>query len=100
MQPVEEPTRMRDQTVPPIALVSLVILAPLAGAEDGVVPRKPRGKPDLSGTYDIANLTPFERDPKYGDEKVMPPQDAEAIAKRMAGFRDLLGKTSDPNPGA
>ena len=41
----------------------------MAVSEDGAIPRTPSGKPDLPGTYDIANLTPFERHPKYGDQK-------------------------------
>jgi hypothetical protein len=80
-----------------IALSSLVVLAASAGAEDSSIPRTKSGKPDLSGTYDIANLTPFERDPKYGDQKIMPEKDAAAIAKQMAGLRDLTSRDSSPD---
>jgi hypothetical protein len=100
MHRYEEPSKMRARPVLSITLLSFVLLAAVAVAEDGDIPRTRSGKPDLSGTYDIANLTPFERDPKYDDQKVMPPEDAEAIAQRMAGFSDLLAKNSDPNRAA
>jgi hypothetical protein len=83
-----------------IALSSLLVLAVSAGAEDSSIPRTKSGKPDLSGTYDIANLTPFERDAKYGDQKVMPKSEADAIAKRMEGFRDLANRDSKGDRGA
>jgi hypothetical protein len=100
MHRYEEPSKMRARPVLSITLLSFVLLAAVAVAEVGDIPRTRSGKPDLSGTYDIANLTPFERDPKYDDQKVMPPEDAEAIAQRMAGFSDLLAKNSDPNRAA
>jgi hypothetical protein len=90
---------MRAQFVAAIALSSLFAVA-AAVAEDSDIPRTPSGKPDLSGTYDIANLTPFERDAKYGEKKVMPPEEAEAIEKRMAGFRDAAARDSDPDRDA
>jgi hypothetical protein len=77
-----------------IALSSLIVLASAAVAEDSSIPRTKSGKPDLSGTYDIANLTPFERETKYGDQKVMPKAEADAIAKRMEGFRELANRDS------
>ena len=47
-----------------IGVVSLVstILAPSAFAQRGTdIPRRPDGRPDLSGTYDTATLTPLQR---------------------------------------
>jgi hypothetical protein len=85
---------MRVSTLSSIAVVSFVLSAAVAVAEDSNIPRTRSGKPDLSGTYDIANLTPFERDAKYGDQKVMPKADADAIAKRMASFREAQNRDS------
>ena len=78
-------------------MLSPVALANEDDSRGNEIPRTASGKPDLSGTYDIANLTPFERDPKYGDKKVMPAADADAIAKQMAGFAELLSRDSDPD---
>ena len=88
---------MRAQPVVSIAFMLFVVLIGVAAAEDGDIARTPSGKPDLSGTYDIANLTPWERDAKYGNQRIMPPEDAEAIARNIAGFTDALSRDSDPN---
>jgi hypothetical protein len=85
---------MRTRATVSIAFASVIGLAAVAFAADSNIPRTASGKPDLSGTYDIANLTPFERDAKYGDQKIMPKEEADAIAKRMAGFRDLANRNS------
>src|SRR3954453_12508770 len=42
-----------------VALVAS--LAPLAGQTKSPIPRMKDGHPDLQGTYDIATLTPIER---------------------------------------
>ncbi len=34
-------------------------------AAEGDIPRRPDGKPDLEGTYDIAWLTPLQRAPVF-----------------------------------
>ena len=55
---------------------------------DTEIPRTPDGRPDLSGTYDIATLTPLQRPAEYGDSLYMTPDQAEEILeanrKRMA----------------
>ena len=92
---------MRAQAFATTAFAAFVVLAAAAiAAEDTSIPRTKSGKPDLSGTYDIANLTPFEREAKYGDQKVMPKEEADAIAKRMAGFRDMANRDSKGDRGA
>ena len=48
-----------------------------AGPED--FPRTTEGKPDFSGSYDIAFLTPYTRDPKYGESPYL--DSAEAAAQ-------------------
>jgi hypothetical protein len=90
---------MRAHAIVSIALVSSLFAA-VAVAEDSDIPRTKSGKPDLSGNYDIANLTPFERDAKYGNQKVMPAKEAEAIAKQMAGFRELASRDSKADRSA
>jgi len=67
---------------------------------DGKIPRTASGKPDLSGNYNIANLTPFERDPKYGDVLFMSTEEAEEIEKRAAQFTSAASQNSDPERSA
>ena len=42
-----------------------------AGLAQADIPRMPDGKPDLSGTYDIATLTPIERSRSFGDRLLL-----------------------------
>ena len=55
--------------------LSAFAVSTLAGPED--FPRTASGKPDFSGSYDIATLTPYTRDPKHGDNctliRTLPP---------------------------
>ncbi|MEQ9451989.1 MAG: hypothetical protein RJQ07_10440 [Pseudomonadales bacterium] len=52
---------------------------------------------DLSGTYDVATLTPLQRPPHFGDNLYLTPEQAEqlAAADRQRELDDL--KQSDPN---
>ncbi len=65
-----------------IVLLCLVY-APIMGAEEEA-PRRHDGKPDLSGTYDIKWLTPFTRNPKYGESPYMTDEEAQDIASSAA----------------
>ncbi|HVS13697.1 MAG TPA: hypothetical protein VMV46_07225 [Thermoanaerobaculia bacterium] len=73
-------------------------LAP-AGAEDDI-PRLPSGRPDLSGTYDIATLTPLERPAQYGDSLYLTPEQAQQIEEDQRQFVARRAQQSDPNRSA
>ena len=49
-----------------VAICALLGVALSVSAGDDI-PRMPDGKPDFSGTYDIASLTPFQRSTAQGD---------------------------------
>ena len=66
-------------------------------ASDGEIPRMPDGKPDLSGTYDIATLTPLQRPARYGDKLYLSPEEARAIEEREREFLAKANESSDPN---
>ena len=61
------------------------------------IPRRHDGKPDLSGTYDIATLTPMQRNPKYGDTLTLTADEAAAIEKYWAENLAQDYEPSDPN---
>ncbi|MYB36472.1 MAG: hypothetical protein F4Y26_03585 [Gammaproteobacteria bacterium] len=90
-----------------LAVVGVVITgcatSILAGPED--FPRTAAGKPDFSGTYDIATLTPYLRDPARGENAFVDPSEAAAAQDRAAGVAaaDLAPKSPDrgaPEKGA
>ena len=68
-----------------------------AGPED--FPRTASGKPDFSGTYDIATLTPYVRDAKHGDNPWLDPEAAAEAEARAAARMDAAFEPSDPNRG-
>ena len=95
-----------------IGVVSLVstMLVPSAFAQQGDtnIPRRPDGRPDLSGTYDTATLTPLQRPARYGDQSVLTEEEAAAIqAGESAALASIFNydpavntEVSDPNRGA
>ena len=54
-------------------------------------------KVDLTGTYDVGTLTPLERPAAFGDNLYLTPEQAEQMAKRMAGVMAADGADSDPD---
>ena len=72
------------------------LIAPFGWAE---IPRTADGKPDLSGNYDLATLTPLERPKEFGDNLYLTPQEAEQAAaankERLAKLEAT--KNDDPN---
>ena len=66
-------------------------LAPGALAQGGGdIPRTPSGRPDLSGTYDIATLTPLQRARQFGDRQTLTAEEASIAASDPAGFVELF----------
>ncbi len=74
-----------------------IAVAPLGAAE---IPRTPSGHPDLSGTYDIATLTPLQRPAKYGDKLTLTDEEAEAIARVESEYIAKRNAATDPDRGA
>ena len=83
-----------------VLAVFCMTAAPAVFAQsDGDVPRRPDGRPDLSGTYDVATLTPLQRPAEFGDRLVLTEEEAAAWVqencnKPVAGF--IAGATAPP----
>jgi hypothetical protein len=71
-----------------------------AAAVAGEIPRTASGRPDLSGNYDISNLTPFSRPKEMGNKRYFDPEDGAAIAKRMAATIAATSADSAPDRAA
>ena len=68
------------------AIVGLV-LTPLALAQGrGDIPRTPSGRPDLSGSYDTATVTPLQRPTQFGDRTTLTAEEVAIIASDPDGL--------------
>jgi len=75
-------------------LTILAIAAALPGAD---VARTSDGRPDLSGMYDIATLTPLVRPANLGERLTLTDAEAVALAKAEAARKAKNDQASDPN---
>lgn len=62
--------------------------------------RTKEGKPDFSGFYNTAQLTPLQRDSDFGDKKFMTREEAEEVTKLMRGLLATGDEKSDPDRDA
>lgn len=65
-----------------------------------VVSAAAQAKPDFSGSYDIATLTPLQRPQVFGEKLYMTPEEAKKIEAMATAARAEGQKDSDPNRGA
>ena len=61
------------------------------------IPRTPSGRPDLSGTYDIATLTPLQRPQRFGNTLELSEEEAAAVARQEFERNAQRNEASDPN---
>ena len=73
----------------------LSFVAGLVAADE--IPRRPDGRPDLAGTYDVATLTPIQRRPELGDRKVLTAAEVEQMERAIAAWAEADAKPGDPN---
>ncbi len=83
-----------------IVLAASVLAAaavPLAAAADEEIPRTPSGRPDLSGHYDVATLTPLVRPQAFGDNLYLTREEADRIAEEERERMQAEARVSDPD---
>ena len=78
------------------AAVILLVIAAQDVFGDGVS-RTADGKPDFTGHYDIATLTPLQRPAAFGDELFLTPEQAQAMERRAAVAKAEGSKNQDPD---
>ena len=76
------------------ALVGVLATSILSHAQD--IPRTAAGKPDLSGTYDVATLTPLERPEHFGNKAYLTEEEAAAVERQE--FDRQLDRNAASNP--
>ena len=76
--------------------VFLLFSAAILGAEAANIPRTASGHPDLSGTYNVATLTPFERPRSLGETVDLTDAEAAAVARRAQQSSEFANRPSNP----
>ena len=66
----------------------------IAGHAD--VPRMDDGKPDFSGTYDITSLTPYQRNPDFGDKMAFTQDEVDDLKRTAHARVDEAAAPIDP----
>jgi hypothetical protein len=85
----------------PSLLGALLLATAMAGTAHGDdIRRTPDGRPDLSGTYDVATLTPLQRPQAFGDNLFLTPEQAERMQEEERRLMAEGMRPSDPNRGA
>ncbi len=84
--------RPRREHVRKLTLTLAAVCLALPAAAD--IPRMADGKPDLSGTYNIATLTPLQRPEHLADKAELTAEEAKEIA---AYWQDNLAKDAAPS---
>ena len=77
-----------------IALIGFLATSIIGHAQN--IPRTAAGKPDLSGTYDIATLTPLERPEHFGNKAYLTEEEAAAVERQE--FDRHLDRNAASNP--
>ncbi len=77
---------------------SLALLPTTVSARE--ISRTPSGKPDLSGFYYSATITPMERPRELGDQLWMTPEDAEKMMAEARKFSEDASLPTDPDRAA
>ena len=81
------------------AIVGSAILC-AAGVVADDIPRTPDGRPDLSGNYDVATLTPLQRPEMFGDKLFLTRAEADRIAEEERARMAQAQESTDPDRGA
>jgi hypothetical protein len=74
-----------------------LLVASVGAAAASDIPRRPDGKPDLSGTYDVATLTPLSRPGRFADKPAFTEAEAKEFAAYWLGNLAKDAAPSDPN---
>ncbi|MEE2777318.1 MAG: hypothetical protein VYE73_11245 [Acidobacteriota bacterium] len=75
----------------------VLTLVPAALAAEADIARTASGRPNLTGTYDAATLTPLVRPKEYGDNLELTREQAEEIAAEEAERIEARSLASDPD---
>ena len=97
-QRLETTSARRAHVTMALCLAAGAVLAQADGKS--ALPRTPSGHPDLSGTYDVATLTPLMRPPQYGEKQFLTAEEAKKIVEDERARMAKGQAQSDPDRDA
>ena len=77
--------------------IGLAMSPAIAGAAENGIPRTASGRPDLSGTYDAATLTPLTRPAELGDNLYLTKEEANKLVEEERLRVEKAAQSSDGN---
>lgn len=80
--------------------IALLLLTSFANAKDSTLRRTSSGKPDFTGNYNAATLTPLDRPEIFGGMQFMTREEAEKLAAAEAERVEKAAEDSDPDRAA
>lgn len=81
--------------------ISICLIGILAGQYSWAdIARTAGGTPDLTGTYNMATLTPIERPTALGNNLYLSSEEAEKLSAQAVALQARLNESSDPERGA
>ncbi|MCZ6617606.1 MAG: hypothetical protein O7E57_05695 [Gammaproteobacteria bacterium] len=80
-----------------LLIIGFVLSSATVLVAEADIKRTSSGKPDLSGTYNAATLTPLERPEKFGDNLYLTPEEADEIEKNEQTRIAERSAVSDPD---
>ncbi len=79
----------RFATVLGVCALSLAVTTPAVAQSDDI-PRTPSGRPDLSGTYDTATVTPLQRPREFGERMSLTAEELAVIQSNPDGLAEVF----------
>ena len=73
-----------------VGLIGAAGPSAVSAQADPDIPRTPSGRPDLSGTYDTATVTPLQRPREFGDRLTLTQEEAAIIASDPDGLANVF----------
>ncbi len=89
--------RSQNRMFTAFLVTGLALSLPAAVMAKGENPRTASGRPDFSGTYDAATLTPLERPTAFGDNLYLTREEADKIAEEERLSTAERSQASDPD---
>ena len=86
-----------DKKLALFLFVGVALLLPTTLTAEADIPRTASGRPDLSGTFDAATLTPLMRPAKFGDNLYLTEEEANKLAQEEQVRTEESSLASDPN---